>query len=452
MASACWERWSAAAGAVAAPLWGAAADHFRSPRAVMPLAAAGAAVSAALLSVVTPVLPLVVTAAALAGFMAGVAPILDARALEVAGGDRNRYSLLRVWGSGSFIVSVLLVGWLIDQTQITAMFAVLAGALFVTGLIGLAFRGQAGVAAAAPHLAGIGAVLRSPVIGPFLLAILLVWSSNMAINAFFSIHLVDIGAESALVGASWAIGALVEIPVMLGYPWLGGRFGVERLLLVGASAFLVRAIAVLVLHDPVFATATMAVHGIGFALVLVGGVVYVSRHAPPGHGCHRPGRAGRHGVRRGRHPRPGRGRSAGRLAGTGGHVHGGHHRLWAGGAGAGLGAAAAGPGAARRASGPDPRALRVVERLGRDLRADPLAEDLHLATLADLRAAGGQVAVGDAPRHRVPVAAGGDATDHLAVDPDRLIAQRHRLRVIQHQAAQPPVHRRRRLPPVPPGR
>ena len=273
---------AAAAGAVAAPLWGAAADHFRSPRAVMPLAAAGAAIAAAVLSVVTPVLPLVMTAAALAGCMAGVAPILDARALEVAGGDRNRYSLLRVWGSGSFIASVLLVGWLIDATQITAMFAVLAGALFVTGLIGLAFRGQAGVAAAAPHLAGIGAVLRSPVIGPFLLAILLVWSSNMAINAFFSIHLVDIGAESALVGASWAIGALVEIPVMLGYPWLGGRFGVERLLLVGASAFLVRAIAVLVLQDPVFATATMAVHGIGFALVLVGGVVYVSRHAPPG--------------------------------------------------------------------------------------------------------------------------------------------------------------------------
>ena len=273
---------AAGAGAVAAPLWGAAADHFRTPRAVMPVAAVGGAISAALLSVVSPVLPLVLTAAALAMFMAGVAPILDARALEVAGGDRNRYSLLRVWGSGSFIVSVLLVGWLIDQSGITSMFAVLTGALIATGLIGLAFRGEAGAAAAAPHLTGIGTVLRSPVIGPFLLAILLVWSSNMAINAFFSIHLVDIGAESALVGASWAIGALVEIPVMLGYPWLGGRFGAERLLLVGASFFLLRAIAVLVLRDPVLATATMAVHGIGFALVLVGGVVYVSRHAPPG--------------------------------------------------------------------------------------------------------------------------------------------------------------------------
>ena len=273
---------SAGSAAVAAPLWGATADHFRSPRIVMPVAAVGAAVSAALLAFVDPLLPLVIAVAALALFMAGIAPILDARALEVAGGDRNRYSLLRVWGSGSFIASVLLVGWLIDQTQITAMFAVLAGALLATGLIGLAFRGEAGAIAAVPHLTGIGAVLGSPVLGPFLLAILLVWSSNMAINAFFSIHLVEIGAEGALIGAAWAIGALVEVPVMLGYPRLGGRFGVERLLLVGTAFFLVRAIAVLVLRDPLLVTATMALHGIGFALVLVGGVVYVSRHAPTG--------------------------------------------------------------------------------------------------------------------------------------------------------------------------
>ena len=273
---------SAGAAAVAAPLWGVAADHFRTPRAVMPVAAAGAAIAAALLAFVSPVLPLVLTVAALALFMAGVAPILDARALEVAGGDRNRYSLLRVWGYGSFIASVLLVGWLIDATQITAMFAVLAAALLATGLIGLAFRGQAGVAASTPHLAGIGAVLRSPVLAPFLLAILLVWSSNMAINAFFSIHLVNIGAESTLVGAAWAIGAVVEIPMMLGYPRLGARFGVKALLLVGASVFLLRALAVVVLQDPALVTAPMALHGIGFALVLVGGVVYVSRHAPPG--------------------------------------------------------------------------------------------------------------------------------------------------------------------------
>jgi MFS family permease len=46
--------------------------------------------------------------------------------------------------------------------------------------------------------------------------------------------------------------------------------------------FLLRAVAVVLLRDPLLVTATMALHGVGFALVLVGGVVYVSRHAPPG--------------------------------------------------------------------------------------------------------------------------------------------------------------------------
>ena len=50
-----------------------------------------------------------------------------------------------------------------------------------------------------------------------------------------------------------------------------------------------------------------------------------------------------------------------------------------------------------------------------------------------------QVGVGDAALHRVAVAAGGDAPDDLAVDPHRLVAQRHRARVVEHQAGQPPV-------------
>ena len=33
--------------------------------------------------------------------------------------------------------------------------------------------------------------------------------------------------------------------------------------------------------DPVLAAGTMAIHGAGFALVLVGGVTYVARHTPP---------------------------------------------------------------------------------------------------------------------------------------------------------------------------
>lgn len=68
---------------------------------------------------------------------------------------------------------------------------------------------------------------------------------------------------------------------MWAYPWLAARVGTERLLLIGAGAFALRALAVTLLSDPVLVAATMVLHGIGFGLVLVGGVTYVARHAPP---------------------------------------------------------------------------------------------------------------------------------------------------------------------------
>ena len=273
---------SAASAAIGSPLWGAAADRFGSSRAVLPIAALGATAAATAVALVDPVIPLVIAVAALGFCMAGVAPILDARALEAAVGDRHRYGQLRVWGSASFILGVLVVGWLIDQTEIRVMFVVLVGSLLATVIVGAGFRGQTLVAETAPRLAGLASVLRSPRLGRFLLALLLVWSSSMAINAFFSIHLLDIGADESVVGAAWAIGALVEIPLMLGYPWLGARIGLQRLMLAGAAMFLLRGVAVVILRDPLLVTATMALHGVGFALVLVGGVVYVSRLAPPG--------------------------------------------------------------------------------------------------------------------------------------------------------------------------
>jgi MFS family permease len=272
---------SAAAALIGAPLWGATADRFGTSRLVMPAAAAGAAVAALLVAMVVGPLPLALAVSGLALMMSGVAPILDARALETVAEDRNRYGRLRVWGSGSFIVSVLLVGWLIERTEIRAMFIVLVASLAATALVGLGLRSR-NLVSPLPHLTGLASVLRGTVLRRFLVAVLLVWSSSMAINAFFSIHLVDIGASESLVGVAWAIGALVEIPLMLAYPWLGARIGLERLVLIGAAMFLLRAVAVILLRDPVAVTLTMAIHGVGFALLLVGGVAYVSRHAPQG--------------------------------------------------------------------------------------------------------------------------------------------------------------------------
>jgi MFS transporter, PPP family, 3-phenylpropionic acid transporter len=271
----------AAAAMLGAPMWGATADRSGSARPVLALAAATAAVAAAVLAVVSGTLLIGLAAALLALAMSGVMPILDARALEVTAGSRSHYASFRVWGSGSYIVAVVLTGWVIELLGARGLFVILVPALAVTAVIGRGIRSQPAVAPIT-RLAAIRSILRSPTLAPFLGVVLITWTSSTTINAFFSIHLVDIGAPSWMVGLSWALGAAVEVPIMLSFGWLVARFGLPRLLLTGSILFALRAAAIVATSDPLLITLTMLLHGGAFALFLVGGVSYVSERAPSG--------------------------------------------------------------------------------------------------------------------------------------------------------------------------
>jgi PPP family 3-phenylpropionic acid transporter len=273
---------AAAAGLVGAPLWGTLADRHPTSRLILPAAATLAAVAALALALARQPVAIGGAVIAFSVAMAGLAPILDARALETVRGDHDRYGRLRVWGSIGFVVVVWLTGFLIERAGIASLFTVYVPLLAVTAVVALTLRGAGRTLPPLPRLSGIGLVLRQPPLRGFLAAAFAVWSASMAINAFLSIHLLDIGAPGELVGSAWAIGAMVEVPIMWAYPALAARFGSRRLLVAGAAAFAMRALALPLLSHPVAATLTMLLHGAGFGLLLVGGVTHVSRHAPAG--------------------------------------------------------------------------------------------------------------------------------------------------------------------------
>jgi PPP family 3-phenylpropionic acid transporter len=273
---------AAAVGLVAAPLWGSLADRYPRSRLIIPAAAAVATLAAMALALARQPIAIAAAVIAISAATAGIAPVLDARALELVEGDQHRYGRLRVWGSISFVVVVWITGFLVERAGIASLFAVYVPLLAVTALVTLLLRGAAGVVPPLQHWTGVALVLADPALRRFLLAALLVWSASMAVNGFLSIHLLAIGAPGELVGSAWAIGAIVEIPIMWAYPWLAGRFGTRWLLIAGAGMIALRAIALSLVSNPVAAALTMLLHGAGFALLLVGGVTYVSRLAPPG--------------------------------------------------------------------------------------------------------------------------------------------------------------------------
>lgn len=272
---------SALVGLVSSPVWGALADRFPHSRLILPLAALVSAAGVALLSVADSAPAVLLSVVFFASAAGGVAPTLDARALEAVREDRDRYGRLRAWGSLSFIVATWIVGVLIDRAGVQVLFLCWIPALLLTAAVGLTLPpGEA------PHPSArvqtLRRVLRERAIVRFIAAALVVWSANMAVNSFFSLHLLGLGAPAGLVGLAWAIGALVEIPLMWAFPAMAARVRPERLLILGAALFALRAVAVAVITAPLVLVALMVVHGAAFALFAVGGVTYVSRRAPTG--------------------------------------------------------------------------------------------------------------------------------------------------------------------------
>jgi MFS family permease len=69
---------------------------------------------------------------------------------------------------------------------------------------------------------------------------------------------------------------------MFFFPLLARRFGVERLIVAGAVVLVVRQVANVAFTDPNLLIVFSLFQGVGYSLMLIGGVTFVSRQAPLG--------------------------------------------------------------------------------------------------------------------------------------------------------------------------
>jgi PPP family 3-phenylpropionic acid transporter len=267
---------------VSAPAWGSVHDRFPRSIFLLPLAGSMAALGGfGLLQVgASPLLP--AFAALFAIGMAGTTPMMDVRVLELAGSDRTRYGLVRAFGSASFMICAPLVGLLNDARGYQALFLVMIPALIAGGLTASAIPGRSNVLRSPSMLRAPGRVLSHRPIAFFLTGSLVCWTAIYAQASFFSIYLRSLGASADQVGWAWSLGAVLEIPTMLFFPVLARRIGVERLILLGAGITFAREIANVSFTNPSILLACSILQGAGYALLVVGGVTFVSRQAPRG--------------------------------------------------------------------------------------------------------------------------------------------------------------------------
>ena len=272
-------------GLLASPAWGSLSDRYRGSPMVFFAASVTSIAGAAILALFTDRLMVFAGAAVLGAGVAGVLPILDARALETAGPNRAGYGPVRAWGSAAYIVGALGTGAAIERWGIGSLFAVYEAAFILTALIGLGLRPPSGrgdvvITTSTRPLRDAGRLFGPRGLGAFLLGAFLCWLGMAAVLSFTPLRFEELGAGATIVGLGGAIAAGIEVPIMLRYPWLADRFGAERLLVIGAFTIALRSVTAALSTSPELLLGASIFGGIGYALFFVGGVTYVSKRVP----------------------------------------------------------------------------------------------------------------------------------------------------------------------------
>jgi PPP family 3-phenylpropionic acid transporter len=224
---------------VAPNVWGWIADHIGQRIAVVRMASLLAAVAFAGVYLGNGYWWLAVVMTAFSFFWNASLPQFEAATMNHLGSETHRYSGIRLWGSVGFIISVALLGPLLDARGADLLPAIVL-CLFVLIWVSSMTVPES----AAGHLPldqqPMLQVLRRPLVLSLLVVCFLVQASHGPYYAFYTLYLENAGYSTAFVGQLWALGVVAEIGVFLLMPILLPRYGARRLLLVAVWLTLLR--------------------------------------------------------------------------------------------------------------------------------------------------------------------------------------------------------------------
>jgi PPP family 3-phenylpropionic acid transporter len=210
-------------------LWAWIADHHGHRRLLVRLTSAAAAVTCAGLLFAERFGTLFTVLLMLNVFWSAALPLVEATTFGHLRGRLGDYGRIRVWGSVSFVLAVVLSGALLDRTGILWLPAVLLALFSLNALAAWALPRDLASAHHEEH-APLAETLRRPEVMALFAACFLMSAAHGPYNTFFSIHLVDHGYSKSAVGWLWAVSVLAEIGLFLVMPRLMLRFSVPAII------------------------------------------------------------------------------------------------------------------------------------------------------------------------------------------------------------------------------
>jgi len=169
-------------------------------------------------------------------FWNAILPQFEVVTLISLGGQRDRYSRIRLWGSIGFIISVVAMGWAFEKLGIYLFplsLLVIVAAIFLASLFQFNETEEPIVKpVAAP---GLWQQLKRRDTQLFFLSCFLLQASHGAYYTYFSIFLESIGYEKTHIGWLWGLGVFAEVIIFIVMHHWFARHSIKTIMLISLA-------------------------------------------------------------------------------------------------------------------------------------------------------------------------------------------------------------------------
>jgi len=207
-------------------------------------------------------------------FWNAILPQFEAMTLNHLGDDTHHYSMIRLWGSLGFIVTVVLMGDLLQQYETSLVPLVVL--ITFAGISLSSFIVPEKLNTPHAEQAPIWNVIKQPRVLAFLVVCFLMLCSHGPYYTFYTIYLQEQGYSSYVTGVLWAVGVLAEVIIFLLIPRLLPVFGARKLLITTLLlttlrwliiGFFVNDLSMLFMAQLIHAFSFGVFHAVGISLV-----------------------------------------------------------------------------------------------------------------------------------------------------------------------------------------
>jgi PPP family 3-phenylpropionic acid transporter len=207
-------------------------------------------------------------------FYSPIISFLEAFTIDILGSMKKSYGSIRVWGTIAFIVTVFILGKVLDIYPIRIILLLILAGSVIQAIFAVKIPDMKS-GNSKPFLSEAKILLKKNRVIFFLSSAFLMLASHGAYYGFFSIHLESLGYDRTFTGIAWAIASIAEIAVMINSDRIFKRFSIETVITAAFITATARWLTLSLVKSPVLILISQTSHALTYGAFHIASILYI---------------------------------------------------------------------------------------------------------------------------------------------------------------------------------